>query len=73
MYSNMGLNKLIMGNGKLWTRVPVVAGVHCAADVMLCRGDVIPLLHVASSQRVLSPASYDGYIHTIDLFLVRHL
>ena len=44
----MGLYKLIMGKGKLYddrgsTRVPVVACVHCAADVMLCRGEVIPL------------------------------
>ena len=44
----MGLNKLIMGKGELWndrgsTVVPVVACVHFADDVMLCRGEVIPL------------------------------
>ena len=37
-----------MGKGKLeddraTTRDPVVAGIHFAADVMLCRGEVIPL------------------------------
>ena len=74
----MGLNKLIMGKGELWddrgsTVVPVVACVHFADDVMLCRGEVIPLWHVVNSQRALSPASYDGYSHTLDLFLVRHL
>ena len=41
--------------------VPVVACVHCAADVMLCRGEVISLWHVASSQRALSLVIYDGY------------
>ena len=74
----MGFNKLIMGKGKLLddqgsTRVPVVACVHCAADVMLCRGEVIPLWYIANSQRTLSPASYAEYSHTLDLFLVRHL
>jgi len=74
----MGLNKLTMGEGKLQddrgsTRVPVVACVHSAADVMLCRGEVIPLWHVANSLRALSSSSYDGYSHTLDLFLVRHL
>ena len=74
----MGLNKLIMGKGELWndrgsTRVPVVACVNFAADVMLCRGEVIPLWHVANRQRALSPVNYDGYGHTVDLFLVRHL
>ena len=63
MYSNMGLYKLIIGKGKLQdvrgsTRVPVVACVHCATDVMLCWGEVIPLCHVANSQRALSPARY---------------
>ena len=78
IYFTMGLNKLIMGKGELWddrggTVVPVVACVHFADDVMLCRGEVIPLWHVVNSQRALSPASYDGYSHTLDLFLVRHL